>query len=164
MTYICPDSHTCSLGALGTLAWGVGSTECEHALATNTLIKKKPKLMRINIEGKLSTGVTSKDIVLHLISKFGSNGAKGHAVEFSGSAITDLEIESRLTLCNMAVEFGAMTGMIAPDKKTFAYLEGKTFSPKGNDFIAAIEQWQNLKSDRDAKFCLLYTSPSPRDS
>ena len=152
MTYICPDSHTCSLGALGTLAWGVGSTECEHALATNTLIKKKPKLMRINIEGKLSTGVTSKDIVLHLISKFGSNGAKGHAVEFTGSVITDLEIESRLTLCNMAVEFGAMTGMIAPDKKTFAYLEGKTFSPKGNDFIAAIEQWQNLKSDRDAKF------------
>ena len=152
ITYICPDSHTCSLGALGTLAWGVGSTECEHALATNTLIKKKPRLMKINIEGELPIGVTSKDIVLHLISQFGSNGAAGYAVEFTGSTISALEIEARLTLCNMAVEFGAITGIIAPDKKTIDYLEGKQFSPKGDDFITASEQWRNLKSDPDAKF------------
>ena len=152
ITYICPDSHTCSLGAIGTLAWGVGSTECEHALATNTLIKKKPQLMQINIDGKLPTGVTSKDIVLHLISEFGSNGAKGHAVEFAGSTITNLGIESRLTLCNMAVEFGAVTSIIAPDEKTFSYLKDRSFSPKGSDFLTAIEQWKRLHSDADAKF------------
>ena len=152
MTYICPDSHTCSLGALGTLAWGVGSTECEHALATNTLIKKKPQLMQINIDGKLPSGVTSKDIVLHLISEFGSNGAKGYAVEFTGSTITDLEIESRLTLCNMAVEFGAVTSLIAPDEKTFSYLENKKFAPKGDDFLTAVKEWRKLKSDPEAKF------------
>ena len=128
ITYICPDSHTCSLGALGTLAWGVGSTECEHALATNTLIKKKPRLMKINIEGELPIGVTAKDIVLYLISQFGSNGAAGYAVEFTGSTINAL------------------------DQKTIDYLEGKQFSPKGDDFITASEQWRNLKSDPDAKF------------
>ena len=152
ITYICPDSHTCSLGALGTLAWGVGSTECEHALATNTLIKKKPKLMKITLDGILPLGVTSKDIILHLISQHGADGAKGHAIEFMGSAVENLEIESRLTLCNMAVEFGATTGIIAPDNKTISYLEGKAFSPEENDFNKAKHYWSELKTDQDAIF------------
>ena len=152
ITYICPDSHTCSLGALGALAWGVGSSECEHALATNTLIKKKPKSMLVSINGTPTDGVTSKDIILHLISEYGANGANGHAIEFRGEAIDGMSIESRLTLCNMAVEFGAMTGIISPDKKTIDYISGKAFAPKEEEQKLAEDYWAKLKSDDDAHF------------
>tara|TARA_B100001758_G_scaffold69193_1_gene58118 strand:- start:3156 stop:4568 length:1413 start_codon:yes stop_codon:yes gene_type:complete len=152
ITYICPDSHTCSLGALGALAWGVGSSECEHALATNTLVKKKPKSMLININGIPKDGVTAKDIILHLISKHGANGANGHAIEFQGETIDGMSIESRLTLCNMAVEFGAMTGIISPDKKTIEYISGKAFAPEKGDQKLAEEYWASLKSDDGAHF------------
>ena len=152
ITYICPDSHTCSLGALGAMAWGVGSSECEHALATNTLVKKKPKSMLVNINGVTKDGVTSKDIILHLISKYGANGANGHAIEFRGKAIDEMSIESRLTLCNMAVEFGAMTGIISPDKKTIDYISGKPFAPKDEEQKLAEDYWTKLKSDDDAHF------------
>ncbi len=152
ITYICPDSHTCSLGALGTLAWGVGSSECEHALATNTLVKKRPKSMQVSINGVPKDGVTAKDIILHLISKYGANGANGHAIEFRGETIDRMNIESRLTLCNMAVEFGAMTGIISPDEETIDYISGRSFSPKKDQQKLAEESWSQLKSDDNAVF------------
>ena len=152
ITYICPDSHTCSLGALGALAWGVGSSECEHALATNTLIKEKPKSMLVMINGVPKDGVTAKDIILYLISEYGANGANGHAIEFRGKTIDEMSIESRLTLCNMAVEFGAMTGIMSPDEKTIDYISGKAFAPKEEEQELAEEYWAKLKSDEDAHF------------
>ena len=152
ITYICPDSHTCSLGALGALAWGVGSSECEHALATNTLIKEKPKSMLVMINGVPKDGVTAKDIILYLISEYGANGANGHAIEFRGKTIDEMSIESRLTLCNMAVEFGAMTGIMSPDEKTINYISGKAFAPKEEEQELAEEYWAKLKSDEDAHF------------
>ena len=152
ITYICPDSHTCSLGALGALAWGVGSSECEHALATNTLIKEKPKSMLVMINGAPKDGVTAKDIILYLISEYGANGANGHAIEFRGKTIDEMSIESRLTLCNMAVEFGAMTGIMSPDEKTIDYISGKAFAPKEEEQELAEEYWAKLKSDEDAHF------------
>ena len=152
ITYICPDSHTCSLGALGSMAWGVGSSECEHALITNTLLLKKPKMMEVTFEGQLPEGVTSKDLILYLISEYGAAGGKGYAIEFKGPVIDELDIESRLTLCNMAVEFGAWTGIIAPDQKIFDYLKNKPFAPKKEQYSEALNQWNNLYSDPSAQF------------
>jgi len=148
----CPDSHTCTLGALGAIGWGIGSSDCEHVLATETLRSTRPKQMRVNFNGKLGTGVTAKDMVLHLISKYSASGGAGHAIEFSGDTIDALSLESRFTLCNMAVEFSAFTGIIAPDDKVFDYLAGKTFAPTGSAWDACISHWRGLTSDTDAAF------------
>jgi len=151
-TLICPDSHTCSQGALGALAWGVGSSEAEHAMATNTLVVKKPNTMRVNFVGELPLGLTAKDLILHLISKHGASGGSGCAIEFAGEVVESLSIESRLTLCNMAVEFSAFTGLIAPDKKTIDYLAGKQYAPKGQRWIDANKYWSTLSTDTNAVF------------
>ncbi len=148
----CPDSHTCTLGALGAIGWGIGTSDCEHALATETLRTKKPKQMRIRFDGELGTGVTAKDLNLHLIASYGASGAAGHAVEYCGTAIDALDMEARFTLCNMAVEFSAFTGLIAPDSTTLAYLEGRPFAPAGNSWHRCVEAWQELRSDDDATF------------
>lgn len=152
LSLVCPDSHTCTQGALGALAWGIGSTEAEHALATATLRVRRPKTMRIRIEGALDTGVTAKDLALHLIATFGSAGASGHHLEFAGSAVAALDIEARLTLCNMATEMAAFSAVIAPDNKTIAYLHGRPYAPKGDDWHAAVDFWRTLHGDADAVF------------
>ena len=152
LTLVCPDSHTCSQGALGALAWGIGSTDAEHAMVTGTLRVKKPPQMRINITGHLSLGVTAKDVALHIIAKYGAAGAKRCAVEYTGSTVKKMSVEERLTLCNMAVEFGAFTAVIAPDAETFSYLQGKRFSPVGETWKKALDYWKGLKSDVDADF------------
>ncbi|MBA4353185.1 MAG: 3-isopropylmalate dehydratase [Novosphingobium sp.] len=151
-TLVCPDSHTCSQGALGALAWGIGSTEAEHALATSTLRVKRPETMRITVTGVLGTGVTAKDLALHLLGRIGSAGAKGHVVEYAGEAVRALDIEARLTLCNMATELSAFTAFIAPDDVTFAYLKGRTYAPTGPMWDAAVAAWAQLRSDDDAIF------------
>ncbi|PCI45101.1 MAG: 3-isopropylmalate dehydratase large subunit [Alphaproteobacteria bacterium] len=152
LTLICPDSHTCTQGAFGALAWGVGSTEAEHAMATSTLKLEKPKAMQISFRGQLAAGVTAKDMILHLIGKYTAAGASGYAVEFCGEAVSNLNMEGRMTLCNMAVEFGAFTGIIAPDEKTFDYLEGRPYAPKGGLWQKALKDWQGLNSDEKAVF------------
>lgn len=152
VTLICPDSHTCSQGALGALAWGVGSSEAEHAMATNTLVVKKPNTMRVNFVGKLPFGLTAKDLILHLIAQYGAAGGSGCAIEFAGEVVQGLSIESRLTLCNMAVEFSAFTGLIAPDEKTIAYLKDKKHAPVGQGWIKANQYWASLFTDSDAVF------------
>ncbi len=151
-TMVCPDSHTCTLGGIGALAWGIGSSEAEHALATGTLRVQKPKTMRVLFTGQLSAGVTAKDMILHLIGVYGAAGGSGYAVEFAGEAIECLEVEARLTLCNMAVEFSAFTGIIAPDQKVIDYLEGRPYAPKGDDWDQAVSDWQRLKSGSEARF------------
>lgn len=152
LTLVCPDSHTCSQGALGALAWGIGSTDAEHAIVTGTLRVKKPQQMRISINGQLNTGVTAKDLALHIIAKFGAAGAKRCAVEYAGEAVQAMSIEERLTLCNMAVEFAAFTAIVAPDDTTFNYLSGKRYVPKGEVFNQAKAAWKHLKSDANSKF------------
>lgn len=152
LTLVCPDSHTCTQGAIGALAWGIGSSEAEHALATGTLRVRKPKNMRIVVDGTLRPGVTAKDLVLHLIAQFGTNGGAGYAVEFAGTAIAQLDVEARFTLCNMAVEFSAFTAVIAPDDKVEAYLAGRDFAPKGEHWREAVEYWRSLRSDAGATF------------
>lgn len=151
-TLICPDSHTCSQGALGALAWGIGSTEAEHALATSTLRMRRPPRMRIRIDGELAPGVTAKDLALALLGRFGVGGGAGHVVEYAGSAVRALDVEARLTLCNMATEFAAFTAIIAPDEKVIDFLEGRRFAPTGADWAAAAAQWLSLASDDDARF------------
>jgi 3-isopropylmalate/(R)-2-methylmalate dehydratase large subunit len=151
-TIVCPDSHTCTQGALGALAWGIGTTEAEHALATGTLRMTKPKVMRVRFEGRLASGVTAKDLSLALISRHGSAGGNGYVVEYAGSVVRDLNIEARLTLCNMTTEFSAMTGLIAPDDVTFAYLEGRRFAPRGALWQQALAHWRTLRSDDGAYF------------
>ncbi|MAI91263.1 3-isopropylmalate dehydratase large subunit [Ponticaulis sp.] len=151
-TLVCPDSHTCSQGALGGLAWGIGSSEAEHVLATSTLRVNKPKTMRVTITGKLSPGVTAKDLALYIISEVGSAGAVGHLLEYAGEAVSDLEVEARLTLCNMATELGAFTAFIAPDEKVFSYLKGRDYAPKGAEWDLAVSQWKEIFSDDDAVF------------
>jgi 3-isopropylmalate/(R)-2-methylmalate dehydratase large subunit len=151
-TVVCPDSHTCTQGAMGALAWGIGSTEAEHALATGTLRVNRPKTMRLRFEGALAPGVTAKDLSLLMISQLGSAGGNGYALEYAGAAVRGLDVESRLTLCNMATEFSAMTGMIAPDEKTFAYLEGRQYAPRGAQWEAALAQWRTLGSEPGAVF------------
>jgi 3-isopropylmalate/(R)-2-methylmalate dehydratase large subunit len=152
MTVVCGDSHTSTHGAFGALAHGIGTSEVEHVLATQTLVAKKSKRMLVKIEGRLGNGVTAKDVALAIIRKIGTAGGTGYAVEFGGSAIRDLSMEGRMTLCNMAIEAGARAGIVAPDDKTFAYLEGRQFSPKGQAWQNAVAYWKTLKSDADAKF------------
>ena len=152
LTLVCPDSHTCSQGALGALAWGIGSTDAEHAIVTGTMRVKKPPQMRITVNGSLSAGVTAKDLALHIISKYGAAGAKRCAVEYAGETIERMSIEERLTLCNMAVEFAAFTAIIAPDETTFIYLENKRYTPKDKLWNAALTYWKTLSSDADAAF------------
>lgn len=152
VTLVCPDSHTCTQGALGALAWGIGSTETEHAMATKTLVVKKPKLMRVRFEGRPGTGVTAKDLILHLIGEYTAAGGVGYAIEFAGEAIRAMPMEARFTLCNMAVEFGAWTGIIAPDDKTFEYSYGRPFAPQGEMWDRALEHWTTLPTDEDAVF------------
>lgn len=151
-TLICPDSHTCSQGALGALAWGIGSSEAEHALATSTLRVRRPPTMRITIDGVLGVGVTAKDLALALLAHFGAGGGAGHVVEYAGSAVQALSVEERLTLCNMATEFAAFTAIIAPDQKVVDYLKGRPFAPKGAEWDLAAAHWAELFSDDDAKF------------
>lgn len=151
-TLVCPDSHTCSQGALGALAWGIGSSEAEHALATKTLRVSKPKTMKVNFNGELGFGVSAKDMILHLIGAYNAAGGAGYVIEFAGSAVEALDIEGRLTLCNMAVEFSAFSGLVAPDEKAIAYLKGREYAPKGDLWQQAVAFWQSLFSDEQAQF------------
>ncbi|MEQ9447166.1 MAG: 3-isopropylmalate dehydratase large subunit [Rhodospirillaceae bacterium] len=151
-TQVCPDSHTCTLGALGALAWGIGSTEGEHALATKTLAVNKPKSMRVNFDGKLAFGVTAKDMILNLIGAYTASGGVGHAIEFTGSAIHTLPQENRFTVCNMAVEFAAFTGVIPPDDTTFEYVHGRPYAPTGEVWDKALSYWRTLTADDDAVY------------
>jgi len=148
----CGDSHTSTHGAFGALAFGIGATEVAHVLATQTVWQRKPKAMRMTVEGKLGAGVTAKDIALNWIAQLGTDGAQGHAVEYAGSAIRDLSMEGRMTLCNLSIEGGARFGMIAPDETTFAYLDGRRFAPKGPAWQAAFADWSKLASDEGAVF------------
>ena len=152
MTIVCGDSHTSTHGALGCVAFGIGTSEVEMALASQCILQSKPKSMRINVEGKLRPGVCSKDIILHIISKIGTGGGTGHFVEFAGSAIRSLSMEARMSICNMSIEMGARGGMIAPDQTTFDYLKGHEFAPKGKAWDEAVERWNALRSDPDAVF------------
>ena len=149
---VCGDSHTATHGAFGALAFGVGTSEVEHVLATQTLIQKKSKNFRLIVNGKLSTGVTAKDVILKIIGTIGTAGGTGFVIEFAGDVIKNLSIEERMTVCNMTIEGGARAGLIEPDKKTFEYLKGKPMSPKHNNWNKALEHWSNLKSDDDCKF------------
>jgi 3-isopropylmalate/(R)-2-methylmalate dehydratase large subunit len=152
MTIVCGDSHTSTHGAFGALAFGIGTSEVEHVMATQTLPQGKPKTFRICVEGKLPLGVTAKDIVLHIIGEIGTAGATGYVIEYAGSAIRGLSMEGRMTICNMSIEAGARAGMIAPDETTFAYLKGRRFSPKGAAWDEAVAHWSTLASDEGAVF------------
>ncbi|HVW76971.1 MAG TPA: 3-isopropylmalate dehydratase large subunit [Alloacidobacterium sp.] len=152
MTIVCGDSHTSTHGAFGALAFGIGTSEVEHVMATQCLPQSKPKTFRISVEGELPQGVTAKDIVLGIIGRIGTDGATGYAVEYAGSAIRSLSMEGRMTICNMSIEAGARAGMIAPDETTFAYLKGRRFAPQGAAWDEAVAEWSKLKSDPDAKF------------
>jgi 3-isopropylmalate/(R)-2-methylmalate dehydratase large subunit len=152
MTVVCGDSHTSTHGAFGALAHGIGTSEVEHVLATQCLVAKKMKNMQVLVEGVLPLGVTAKDIVLAVIGKIGTAGGNGHAIEFAGSAIRDLSVEGRMTICNMSIEAGARVGLVAADEKTIAYVEGRPFAPKGEDWTKAVEAWKGLVSDPDALF------------
>jgi len=151
-TIVCGDSHTATHGAFGALAYGIGTSKVEHVLATQTLIQKKSKNMRVNVDGRLPAGVTAKDIILAIIGEIGTAGGTGHAIEYAGEAIRALSMEGRMTVCNMSIEGGARAGMIAPDEKTFAYLQGRPKSPKGADWDAAARYWETLRSDDGAAF------------
>jgi 3-isopropylmalate/(R)-2-methylmalate dehydratase large subunit len=152
MTIVCGDSHTSTHGAFGALAFGIGTSEVEHVLATQTLPQSKPKTFRISVEGKLPTGVTAKDIILAIIGQIGTDGATGCVIEYAGAAIRALSIEGRMTICNMSIEAGARAGMIAPDAKTFAYLKGLRHSPKGAAWDQAVAEWSKLPTDEGATF------------
>jgi 3-isopropylmalate/(R)-2-methylmalate dehydratase large subunit len=149
---VCGDSHTCTHGGLGALAFGIGSSELTHVLATQALIQRRPKTMRVNFEGKLAYGVTAKDLILALIGHIGAAGGTGYAVEYAGSAISDMPIEGRLTVCNLSVELGAKIGMVAPDNSTFEYLQKRAFAPQGETWDQAVNAWRQLRSDVDASF------------
>jgi 3-isopropylmalate/(R)-2-methylmalate dehydratase large subunit len=150
LTLLCPDSHTCSLGALGALAWGIGSSEAEHVMATGVLRAKKPKQMLVRIEGELQKGIVAKDIALHLIAEHGAAGGRRHAIEFAGSTIGQLAIEERLTLCNLAVEFAAHSALICPDQKVIDYVLGRPGAPHPNEDL--LDHWASLKTDADADY------------
>jgi 3-isopropylmalate/(R)-2-methylmalate dehydratase large subunit len=149
---VCGDSHTCTHGGLGALAFGIGSSELAHVLATQALIQRRPKTMRVKFEGKLSLGVTAKDLILALIGHIGAAGGTGYAVEYAGSAIREMPVEGRLTICNLSIELGAKMGMIAPDEKTYDYLRGRPYAPQGSMWEQAVEAWRQLPSDADAGF------------
>src|SRR6187399_1942973 len=152
MTVVCGDSHTSTHGAFGALAHGIGTSEVEHVLATQTLLAKKAKNMLVQVDGKLGRGVTAKDIVLAVIGKIGTAGGTGYTIEFAGSAIRALSMEGRMTVCNMAIEAGARAGLIAVDDTTIAYLRGRPYAPNGPDWQSAVAHWKSLRSDPDAKF------------
>ena len=151
-TIVCGDSHTATHGAFGALAFGIGTSEVEHVLATQTLVQSKAKNMKISVNGKLNPGVTSKDIVLHIIGVIGTGGATGHVIEFAGDAIKALSMESRMSICNMAIEAGARAGLIAPDDITFNYLKGRPMAPSEDKWEAAVKCWKELQSDEGAFF------------
>ena len=152
MTIVCGDSHTSTHGAFGTLAFGIGTSEVEHVLATQCLPQNKPRTMLVEVGGTLPEGVSAKDLALGIIGKIGTAGGTGHAIEYAGEAVRGLSMEGRMTLCNMSIEAGARAGMIAPDETTFAYLQGRRFVPKGDDWNEAIAYWQTLRTDDDAQF------------
>ncbi len=152
MTIVCGDSHTATHGAFGALAFGIGTSEVEHVLATQTLIQNPAKNMRITIVGKISTGVTAKDIILHIIGHIGTAGGTGYVIEYAGEAIQELSMEGRMTICNMSIEGGARAGLIAPDQKTFDYIRGRPYAPKGKDWDKAISFWKSLPSDPEANY------------
>ena len=149
---VCGDSHTATHGAFGSLAFGIGTSEVEHVLATQTLVQKKAKNFRINVNGKLAVGVTSKDVVLQIIGNIGTAGGTGYVIEYAGSLISDLSVENRMTICNMTIEGGARAGLIQPDQKIFDYIKGRPMSPKNENWDKAVEYWKTLKTDSDAKF------------
>ena len=152
MTIVCGDSHTATHGAFGALAFGIGTSEVEHVLATQCLLQRRPKTCLVRIDGSLPAGVTSKDIILALISKIGVGGGTGHVFEYSGSAVRALTMEQRMTLCNMSIEAGARAGMVAPDDTTFEYLSGREYAPRGQAWETSLRQWRELSSDEDAVY------------
>jgi 3-isopropylmalate/(R)-2-methylmalate dehydratase large subunit len=149
---VCGDSHTCTHGGLGALAFGIGSSELTHVLATQALIQRRPKTMRVKFEGRMSAGVTAKDLILALIGHVGAAGGTGYAVEYAGSAIRDMPIEGRLTICNLSIELGAKMGMVAPDDKTYDFVRGRRYAPRGSMWERAVAAWRRLPSDADAVF------------
>ena len=152
MVIVCGDSHTATHGAFGSLAFGIGTSEVEHVLSTQTLQQKLSKTMLINVNGTLDKGVTPKDVILYIIGLIGTAGATGYVIEYAGSAISAMSMEGRMTVCNMSIEAGARGGMIAPDEVTYTYLQGRDHSPKGKNWVSAVSYWKTLKSDADAKF------------
>jgi len=152
MTIVCGDSHTSTHGAFGALAFGIGTSEVEHVLATQTLPQARPRTMAVTVEGSLPEGVTAKDLILTLITTTGTGGGQGYVVEYRGPAIEELSMEGRMTVCNMSIEWGAKAGLIAPDQTTFDYIEGRAEAPKGADWDAAVEHWRSLRTDDDASF------------
>ena len=152
MTIVCGDSHTSTHGAFGALAFGIGTSEVEHVLATQTLIQRSAKTMRINVDGVLGVGVTAKDVVLHIIGLIGTAGGTGYVIEYAGNIIRDLSMEGRMTVCNMTIEGGARAGLIAPDDKTFAYIKGRPMAPQGENWDKAVAWWKTLPTDIGAKF------------
>jgi 3-isopropylmalate/(R)-2-methylmalate dehydratase large subunit len=152
MTIVCGDSHTSTHGAFGSIAFGIGTSEVEHVLATQTLMQARPKTMAVTVNGSLPDGVTAKDLVLALIAHTGTGGGQGYIVEYRGNAIEELSMEARMTICNMSIEWGAKAGLIAPDQTTFDYVEGRPEAPKGADWDAAVEHWKSLVTDDDAVF------------
>jgi 3-isopropylmalate/(R)-2-methylmalate dehydratase large subunit len=151
-TIVCGDSHTSTHGALGALAFGIGTSEVEHVLATQTLIQSKPKSMRITVQGRLGAGVTAKDMALHIIAEIGTAGGTGSVIEYAGEAVEALDMAGRMTLCNMSIEAGARAGLVAPDDTTFAYVRGRSFAPQGADFDAAVAYWRTLPTEPGATF------------
>jgi 3-isopropylmalate/(R)-2-methylmalate dehydratase large subunit len=151
-TIVCGDSHTSTHGAFGALAFGIGTSEVEHVLATQCLLQHKPRTLEVRVDGELAPGVGAKDIILALIAKIGTGGATGHVIEYRGSAIERLDMEGRMTVCNMSIEAGARAGMIAPDETTFAWLKGRRFAPQGEAWTAAVARWRTLRTDAGAKF------------
>jgi 3-isopropylmalate/(R)-2-methylmalate dehydratase large subunit len=151
-TVVCPDSHTATQGAMGALAWGVGSTEAEHALATSALRVSRPRTMLIDVAGRLAPSVTAKDLALHILARLSAFGARGHVIEYAGEAVRALPLDGRLTLCNMAAELSAFTAIIAPDEVVIEYLKGRPYAPKDDVWEAALAHWRNLASDPDARF------------
>jgi len=151
-TIVCGDSHTSTHGAFGCVAFGIGTSEVEMVFGSQCVLQSKPKKMRINVNGKLNQAVTSKDIILHIIANISSSGGTGYFIEFAGTAIQKLSMEARMSLCNMSIECGARGGLIAPDEKTFSYLEGREYSPKGQEWTTKVEEWKKLKSDSQAVF------------
>jgi 3-isopropylmalate/(R)-2-methylmalate dehydratase large subunit len=152
ITLVCGDSHTATHGAFGALAFGIGSTEVEHVMATQAIWQKKPRTMRVTVEGKLGPGVGAKDVILAIIAKIGAGGGVGHAIEYAGSAIRAMAMDERMTVCNMSIEAGARTGMVAPDETTFAYVEGRPFAPKGDAWGKALAAWKATPTDAGAAF------------
>ncbi|MFL5201236.1 MAG: 3-isopropylmalate dehydratase large subunit, partial [Microvirga sp.] len=152
MTIVCGDSHTSTHGAFGSLAHGIGTSEVEHVLATQTLIQKKARNMRVTVDGQLPAGVTAKDIILAIIGEIGTAGGTGHVIEYAGEAIRSLSMEGRMTICNMSIEGGARAGMVAPDEKTYAYLKGRPKAPQGEAWEAAVRYWDSLRTDEGAFF------------